>query len=337
MNILAIESSCDDTSVAIVKDGREVLSMKTFCQAKEHEIFGGVVPEVASRCHLESISGLVDLVFSESNIKKKDISAVAVTYAPGLIGSLLVGLNFAKGISFSLGVPFIGVNHLKGHIASNYLSFKELTPPFICLVVSGGHTSIVEVKDYTKMKVVGKTRDDAAGETFDKVARCLNMPYPGGVYLDKAAEKGDCSKFNFPIPNVKDSKYDFSFSGLKTSAISKINSLNKKNMDVPVNDFSASLRKSIVEYLLTNLKSAALDLGYTKIALAGGVSANTLLRREVEKECKIRNWDFFTPDLKFCGDNAAMIGSQGYYELKSGKKSELNLNAVASMPIDEKI
>lgn len=335
MNILAIESSCDDTSVAIVRDGKEIVSMETFSQIKKHEIFGGVVPEIASRCHLEAIGDLTRLVFEKSNLKKTDISAVAVTYAPGLIGSLLVGLSFAKGLSLSLGIPLVPVHHIKAHIASNYLSHKELKPPFICLVVSGGHTNIIEVKTYTDMKIIGKTIDDAAGETFDKSARCLGFPYPGGVYLDKSADSGNMDAFEFPIPQLKNSIYDFSFSGIKTSVINKINNLKQKNAEIPTQDISASVRKTIVKYLIQNLEKAALTLNYNKIAIAGGVSANSLLRRELEMQGEEHNWEVFFPNLKLCSDNAAMVGAQAYYELLNGKKANLNLNAYASMGIEE--
>lgn len=334
MNILAIESSCDDTSVAIVKNGREVIALETFSQVKKHEIFGGVVPEVASRCHLEAIVGLTKLAFSKSGLKKEDICAVAVTYAPGLIGSLLVGLSFAKGLSVALDVPLIPVHHLKSHVASNYISNGALEPPFICLIVSGGHTNIVEVKSYTKMKVLGRTRDDAAGETFDKAARCMGMPYPGGVHLDKLAGYGDSNSFKFPIPNVKDGKYDFSFSGLKTSVINKINTLKQKSMDIPIKDISASLRRSIVDYMISNFTRAALELNYKKLAIAGGVSANLLLRERLKAECQKRRWKLFLPDLKFCGDNAAMVGAQGYYELMNGNIAKLDLNAYAGLSLN---
>lgn len=333
MNIFSIESSCDDTSIAIVQDGRHVISLKTFSQVKRHAVFGGVVPEVASRCHLESISLLAKLVFEDSKLKKEDIDAVAVTYCPGLIGSLLVGLNFAKGMSMALDVPLIPVHHLKAHVASNYISNNTLEPPFICLVVSGGHTSIVEVKDYNLMKTIGKTRDDAAGETFDKVARCLGMPYPGGVYLDKAAKIGDPDSFEFPIPKIKDKKYDFSFSGLKTAAINKINTLKQKNEEIKINDIAASMRKAVVNYLTSNLVSATLDFNYKKVAIAGGVSANSLLRENLSRECRKRGWEFFMPSLDLSGDNAAMVGAQGYYEFKCGNIAQLDLNAYASMPM----
>ena len=327
MNILAVESSCDDTSVAIVKNGREVIALQTFSQIKKHEIFGGVVPEVASRCHLEAIGGLAKLVMEKSKLKKNDLDAVAVTYTPGLIGSLLVGVNFAKGFALALDVPLIPVHHIKAHIASNYISNKTLEPPFICLVVSGGHTNIIAVKSYIDVKVIGRTLDDAAGETFDKVARCLGFPYPGGIYLDKAAEKGNADSFSFPIPKVKDGAYNFSFSGLKTAVINKINSLKQKNIGIPTNDIAAALRENVIKYLINNLKKAAYNLNYKKVVIAGGVCANSLLRKEIKKEGEKNNWEVFLPDLKLCGDNAAMVGAQGYYEFLNGNISKLNINA----------
>lgn len=334
MNILAIETSCDDTSVSIVKNGREIIASETLSQIKKHSMFGGVVPEVASRCHLEVICQIFKIVLDKSNLKKDEINAIAVTYSPGLIGSLLVGLNFAKGVAFSFGVPLIPVHHLKSHIASNYISNEKLVPPFVCLVASGGHTHIIEVKDYTNMKVLGKTRDDAAGETFDKAGRRLGMPYPGGVNLDKAAEDGNQDSFKFTIPSLKENPYDFSFSGLKTAAINKINNLTQKNLNIPVSDISASLRKAIVEYLIKNLINAATDLNYKKVVIAGGVSANSLLRKRLKQECENRNIEYFMPNLNLCGDNASMVGSQGYYEFLGGRSAMLDLNAYASMPID---
>lgn len=335
MYILAVESSCDDTSVAIVKDGREIISTKTFSQVKRHEIFGGVVPEIASRCHLEAIGSLTKLTLEDSGLKKTDIEAIAVTYAPGLIGSLLVGINFAKGLATALDIPLIPVHHLRSHIASNYLSYKNLKPPFICLVVSGGHTSIIDVKSYTKMKVIGKTLDDAAGETFDKAARYLGFPYPGGVYLDKIAEKGNPDAFKFTIPKVKTCRYDFSFSGLKTSVINKINEFRQKDITLPIEDISASLRQTVVNYLIKNLKEATVKLNYKKVAISGGVSANALLRKVLKKQGKENDWEIFLPDLKLCSDNAAMVGAQGYYEFMNGKRAKPNLNAYASMNIEE--
>ena len=336
MKILAIESSCDDTAAALVEDGRKVLSSLTSSQINDHKIFGGVVPEVASRKHIENISTLVKCVMEEARVGFKDLEAIAVTYAPGLVGSLLVGVNFAKGLSIATGLPIIPVHHIKSHIASLYLSNKKLKPPFLCLVVSGGHSHIIEVRDYTDFRILGKTRDDAAGEAFDKIGRRLGFDYPGGVNLDKVAENGNPNAFALPVPLKNEEKtYDFSFSGLKTATINIINSFEQKNISIPKENVSATFRKSVVDCLIDNFISAAKDFGYTNLAIAGGVSANSLLRTSLEKECKKRNWEFFKPKLKYCGDNGAMVGAQAYYEFLSGKRAGLNLNAKASMSIEQ--
>ena len=336
MKILAIESSCDDTAAAVVEDGRKVLSSLTSSQINDHKIFGGVVPEVASRKHIENISPLVKCVMEEAGLSFSDLEAIAVTYAPGLVGSLLVGVNFAKGLSIATELPIVPVHHIKSHIASLYISNKELKPPFLCLVVSGGHSHIIEVRDYTDFRILGKTRDDAAGEAFDKIGRRLGFDYPGGVMLDKVAESGNPNAFALPVPlKNEDKTYDFSFSGLKTAMINIINGYNQKNIPLPKEDISATFRKSVVDCLVNNFISAAKDFGYTSLAIAGGVSANSLLRISLEKECKKRNWKFFKPELKYCGDNGAMVGAQAYYEFLSGKRAGLNLNAKASMSIEQ--
>ena len=262
------------------------------------------------------------------------INAIAVTYAPGLIGALLVGVNFAKGLSMATGLPLIPVHHLRSHIAANYLAHQNLKPPFLCLVVSGGHSHIVEVTDYTKMKVIGKTRDDAAGEAFDKAARTMGMPYPGGIHLDKAAQNGDDSAFKLPRPKVDNCPYDFSFSGLKTAVINQIHNAGQKGVTLPVNDLSASFRKAVVDSLMDNFTRAAEDFGYKKLVLAGGVSANSLLRERVAEECEKRGWEYYYPPLELCGDNGAMVGSQAYYEYLSGNIAGTNLNARATMSIE---
>ena len=256
-----------------------------------------------------------------------------MTYAPGLIGALLVGVNFAKGLSLSSGLPLIPVHHLRGHIAANYLEHKDLKPPFLCLVVSGGHSHIVEVRDYTEMTVIGKTRDDAAGEAFDKAARTMGMPYPGGIYLDKAAQSGDPDAFKLPRPKLSGNPYDFSFSGLKTAVINLIHNAAQRGETLPTADLSASFRKTVVDILLTNFISAAEKSGYDRLVLAGGVSANSLLRKRTEQECKNRGWKCYYPPLQLCGDNAAMIGSQAYYEFLSGNTAGMKLNAAATMDI----
>ena len=335
MYILGIESSCDDTAVAIVKDGREIIVSKVASQIDKHRLYGGVVPEVASRNHIESIAPLVKAVIEESSINLSELDAIGVTYAPGLVGSLLVGVNFAKGLSLATGLPLIPVHHIKGHIASLYLSNKELEPPFICMVVSGGHSSIFEVVDYTKIKTLGKTRDDAAGEVFDKVGRRLGFDYPGGITLDKVSEFGDSSAFEFPRPlKNEESTYDFSFSGLKTSAINLINNINQKQEKLPIEDVSASFRKAVVDCLVDNVIRAAENHGYQKICICGGVSANSLLRYKLEKMCSKKKLQFFKPDKHLCGDNGAMIASQAYYEYLNSSKADLNLNAISHIGKD---
>lgn len=334
MRILSIESSCDETAAAIVEDGRKVLSSVVASQVEEHRLYGGVVPEIASRRHAESISAVVAEALSQAWLSLSDIDAIAVTFAPGLIGALLVGVNFAKGLSLATGKPLIPVHHLRSHIAANYITHSELKPPFLCLVVSGGHSHIVMVEDYTKMRVIGATRDDAAGEAFDKAARTMGMPYPGGVELDKVAELGDDTAYTLPHPTVAGSPYDFSFSGLKTAVINLIHNAEQKGETINKENLCASFRKAVVGCLTDNLFKAAEDFGTDKIVLAGGVSANTLLRRETERICKEKGLGLFVPKLNLCGDNAAMVGSQGYYEYLSGNVAQSDLNAVATLPID---
>lgn len=334
MKILAIETSCDDTAAAVVENGRNVLSTVVSSQVKEHALYGGVVPEIASRRHAEFIVSVTQMALLQASVSIDDIDAVAVTYAPGLIGSLLVGVNFAKGMSFLKNLPLIAVHHLRSHIASNYISYKELCPPFMCLVASGGHSHIVEVTDYTKMKVIGKTRDDAAGEAFDKAARCMGLPYPGGVHMDKMAELGDPNSFKLPHPSLCGQNYDFSFSGLKTAMINQVNNLKQKNINIPINDLCASFRKTVVDCLTDKIVQATKDFGYKKIVLAGGVSANTLLRKSLESECQKYGWKFYRPELIYCGDNAAMVGSQAYYEYLDGNISDMSLNAYATKSIE---
>ncbi|MDO4199577.1 MAG: tRNA (adenosine(37)-N6)-threonylcarbamoyltransferase complex transferase subunit TsaD [Clostridia bacterium] len=336
MKILAIESSCDDTAVAIVENGRKVLSSTASSQIDIHKIYGGVVPEIASRAHIESITPLTKLALKEANLGLENIDAIAVTYAPGLIGSLLVGLGFAKGLAISTGLPLIPVHHIKSHIASLYISNPELKPPFLCLVVSGGHSHILEVKDYTKIDIIAKTRDDAAGEAFDKIGRRLGFDYPGGITLDKIAENGNSDAFELPIPlKNEENTLDFSFSGLKTAMINIINKFEQKNVPLPIEDMCATFRKSVVDCLTNNFICAAKQLGYKTLAIAGGVSANSLLRRELQKKCGKNSYSFFMPEKKYCGDNAAMVGSQAYYEFLSEKTAPLSINALASKIISE--
>lgn len=334
MKLLGIESSCDETAAAVVEDGRVICSSVVASQIEEHKLYGGVVPEIASRRHSEAIVTVTEQALAESGCAWSDLDGIAVTHAPGLIGALLVGVNFAKGLSLATGLPLIPVHHLRSHIASNYLSHPDLKPPFLCLVVSGGHTHIVEVSDYTKMKIIGCTRDDAAGEAFDKAARSMGMPYPGGVHLDKIAEAGDETAFSLPHPKVSGSPYDFSFSGLKTAVINLLHNAKQKGETISVEDLSASFRRAVVDCLTKNVVRAMEDRQMTKLVIAGGVSANRLVRREFDRICKERGWFLFVPELSLCGDNAAMVGAQGYYEFLSGKRAGMELNACAAMTIE---
>ncbi|MEI3541922.1 MAG: tRNA (adenosine(37)-N6)-threonylcarbamoyltransferase complex transferase subunit TsaD [Acutalibacteraceae bacterium] len=335
MKILSIESSCDETAAAVVENGRKILSSIVASQVEEHKIYGGVVPEIASRMHIEAISGVTSEALKAANCNLKNINAIAVTYAPGLIGSLLVGVNFAKGLALSSNLPLIPVHHLRSHIAANYITHQDLTPPFLCLVVSGGHSHIIEVKGYADLKVIGRTRDDAAGEAFDKVARTMRMPYPGGVHLDKAAEKGNENVYKLPRPTVSNAEYDFSFSGLKTAVINQIHNAAQKGELINVEDMSASFRAAVVDCLINNFIKAAENFGYKKLVIAGGVSANTLLRKRLSEECKKRNWRVYSPELSLCGDNAAMVGAQAYYEYQNGNVAAMDLNAIATLSIDK--
>lgn len=333
MKILAIESSCDETSVAIV-EGREVLSNVVATQIAEHRIYGGVVPEIASRRHTEAISAVCDEALKQAELTFSDIEAVAVTFAPGLIGALLVGVNFAKGLAMSLGVPLIPVHHLRSHIAANYLEHKDLKPPFLCLLVSGGNTVIAEVTDYTSFKILGGTLDDAAGECFDKTARCMGLEYPGGVTLDKIATVSDLKKYPLPYPKSGGGEYDFSFSGLKTAVINTIHNAKQKNEEIDVPVLCATIRERVCDMLTDKTLLAAENFGYKKIAIAGGVSANSELRRRMAEECKKRGFELYYPPLKYCGDNAAMVGSQAIYEFESGNVAGQELNAIATLPIN---
>jgi len=333
MKILSIESSCDETSVAIV-EGREVLSNIVATQIAEHRIYGGVVPEIASRRHSEAISQVCDEALAAAGLEYSDIDAIAVTFAPGLIGALLVGVNFAKGLSMSLSVPLIPVHHLRSHIAANYIAHKDLKPPFLCLLVSGGNTVIAEVTDYTKFNILGGTKDDAAGECFDKTARCMGLQYPGGVTLDKIATKADFKKYPLPYPKSGAGEYDFSFSGLKTAVINTIHNANQKGLEIDIPVLAATVRERVCDMLIDKTMLAAERLGYTKIAVAGGVSANSELRARMEQECINRGYELFYPPLKYCGDNAAMVGAQAIFEYESGNIADLSLNATATLPID---
>lgn len=335
MRILGIESSCDETAAAVVENGRKVLSSVIASQVEEHKLYGGVVPEIASRRHSEAVVGVTEQALEQANLTLKEIDAIAVTYAPGLIGALLVGVNFAKGLSYATGLPLVPVHHLRSHIAANYITTPALEPPFLCLVVSGGHTHIIKVNDYTDLSVIGCTRDDAAGEAFDKAARAMGMPYPGGVHLDRIANDGNPLAFKFPHPVVDGAPFDFSFSGLKTSVINLIHNAQQKGETLPVPDLAASYRKAVVDVLVRNVVLAAQETGSKKIVIAGGVSANSLLRSRLTEECKKCGWEFSRPDLSLCGDNAAMVGAQGYYEFLAGSRADLTLNACAEMAVDQ--
>ena len=336
MKILAIESSCDETAAAVVEDGRKVLSSVIASQVSEHIIYGGVVPEIASRMHAQAITGVVSKAMSDAGVGYADINAIAVTYAPGLIGALLVGVNFAKGLSYSTGLPLIPVHHLRSHIAANYISHEELKPTFLCLVVSGGHSHIVAVKDYTDFSIIGRTRDDAAGECMDKAARAMGLPYPGGVNLDKISVDGDSSLYKLPHPKVEGSEYDFSFSGLKTAVVNIIHNSKQKGIEVSIPDLGASCIETVADCLVNNTVKAAENYGFDKIVLAGGVSANSRLRKRMTDICNKKGWQLYMPELSLCGDNAAMVGAQAFYEYQSGNIAGLELNAFATMPIDEK-
>lgn len=333
MKILAIESSCDETAAAVTEE-RNVLSSVVSTQIAEHKIYGGVVPEIASRRHTEAISTVVKEALDKASLTYGDIDAVAVTFAPGLIGALLVGVNFAKGLALSLNKPLIPVHHLRSHIAANYITNPDLKPPFLCLLVSGGNTVIAEVTDYTKFKILGGTRDDAAGECFDKAARCMGLEYPGGVNLDKTATKADTKRYPLPFPHVSSGEFDFSFSGLKTAVMNLVNNSAQKGdiIDVPV--VCATVRQRVCDVLIERTISAAEKYGYKTVAVAGGVSANSELRLRMANECEKRGIKLYYPKLCYCGDNAAMVGVQAYYEFLSGNIGNSSLNAAATMPID---
>jgi len=333
MKILAIESSCDETAAAVVEDGRKVLSNVIASQVKEHIIYGGVVPEIASRMHAQAISSVTKKALDDASVSLNDIDAIGVTYAPGLIGALLVGVNFAKGLAYASGKPLIPVHHLRSHVAANYISSPALEPPFLCLIVSGGHTHIAAVNDYTDFRVIGRTRDDAAGECMDKSARSMGLDYPGGVNLDRVSKDGNADAYKFPRPRVDGSRYDFSFSGLKTAIVNTVHNAQQKGEEINIPDLGASCIKSVVNCLTDNTFAAAEEYGFNKIALAGGVSANSVLRAEIERICGEKGLELFMPELRFCGDNAAMVGSQAYYEYLAGNTAPLDLNAYATMEI----
>ena len=333
MLILAIESSCDETAAAVVRNGREVLSNVVFSQADMHALYGGVVPEIASRNHITVISRLTDSAVRQAGISKSDIDAVAVTYAPGLIGALLVGLNFAKGAAMALGVPLIPVHHVRGHIAANYIAYPELEPPFLCLAISGGNTLLVDVQDYTRLRILGQTRDDAAGECFDKSARVLGLPYPGGAPIDALAREGRDDRYALPRPYVGENPYDMSFSGLKTAVINIAHHCEQTGEELDRAGLAASLCRAISDSLVPRTMAAARELGYGKVAVAGGVAANSRIRADFTAACQESGDALFVPPLRLCGDNAAMIGCQGYYEYLAGHTAGTDLNAYANMSL----
>lgn len=334
--ILAIESSCDETAASVVKNGREVLSNVISSQIALHTLYGGVVPEIASRKHIEKINQVIEEALKEAGVELTDITAIAVTYGPGLVGALLVGVSAAKAISFATGIPLIGVHHIEGHISANYIENKELEPPYVCLVVSGGHSHLVVVKDYGEYEIIGRTRDDAAGEAFDKVARAIGLGYPGGPKIDKLSKEGNPDAIRFPRAKVDDSEYDFSFSGLKSAVLNYLNGCQMKGEPICEADVAASFQKAVIDVLVEHALHAVKKYGYNKFAIAGGVASNSSLRQAFEEECAKRKIEFYHPSPIFCTDNAAMIGVAGYYEYLKGVRSGMDLNAVPNLRLGEK-
>lgn len=335
MKILAIESSCDETAVALVEDGVRVLSSIVATQIEEHRLYGGVVPEIASRRHCESIVGVTDEALAQAGMTLSEVDSIAATYAPGLIGALLVGVNFAKGLALAHNKPLIPVHHIRGHIAANYIDIGGVNPkpPFLCLVISGGHSHLVEVTDYTTFRVIGRTRDDAAGEAYDKAARAMGYPYPGGIEIDRAATNGNPQGYKLPRPKVEGCALDMSFSGLKTAVLNLLNTSAQKGIEVNRNDLCASFQQTVCDILSDRLMLAAEQTGYRNIVLAGGVCANSGIRARLTADCASRGYTLYMPPLKYCGDNAAMIGAQAYYEYLAGNVGTMELNAVASMSL----
>ncbi|WP_066871691.1 tRNA (adenosine(37)-N6)-threonylcarbamoyltransferase complex transferase subunit TsaD [Clostridium mediterraneense] len=334
--ILAIESSCDETAAAVVVNGREVLSNVISSQIDTHKKFGGVVPEVASRMHIEVINGVVEEALEKANMTLDDIDAIGVTYGPGLVGALLVGLQYAKGLAYSTGKPLIGVNHIEGHISANFIAHKDLEPPFICLVVSGGHTFIVHTKDHGDYEIIGETRDDAAGEAFDKVARALGLGYPGGPKIDKLAKEGDSSAIKFPKASFSDNSLDFSFSGVKSAVLNYLNKAEMKNEEVNKADVAASFQRAVVEVLTDNVLKTCRSRNVDKIAIAGGVASNSALRENLIREAGKEGIKILFPEPILCTDNAAMIGSAAYFELLKGKTAKMDINAKPNLRLGER-
>lgn len=334
--ILAIESSCDETAAAVVKNGREVLSNVISSQIDLHTLFGGVVPEIASRKHIEKINPVVEQALQDAGVALSEIDAIGVTYGPGLVGALLVGVAEAKAIAYAAKKPLVGVHHIEGHVSANYIENPELEPPFVCLIVSGGHTHLVIVKEYGEYEIIGRTRDDAAGEAFDKVARAVGLGYPGGPKVDKAAKEGNPHAYEFPRAKVEGNPYDFSFSGLKSAVLNYINHAKMTGEEICVPDLAASFQNAVVEALVTRAVKAAVEYGYDKLAIAGGVASNSALREAMQKACEEKGIHFFHPSPIFCTDNAAMIGAAAYYEYKKGTRHGWDLNAVPNLKLGER-
>lgn len=330
---MAIESSCDETACAILKNGREVLTNIISTQIETHKKFGGVVPEVASRKHIENVAMVVKEALDEADMEFSDITHIAVTHGPGLVGALLVGLSYAKTLAYALDIPLVGVNHIEGHLSANYIAHKDLKPPFITLIVSGGHTQLVEVEDYGKYKILGKTKDDASGEAFDKIARAMNLGYPGGPIVDKLAKSGNKEAIDFPRAMKNDAGYDFSFSGLKSSVLNYLNSMKMKNEEIVVEDVCASFQEAVVDILSKKAVKACNENGYKIITLSGGVASNSALREKMNERCKQNGIELKFPPLVLCTDNAAMIGCAGYYNYIDGKRDDMGLNAVPNLKI----
>lgn len=334
--ILAIESSCDETAAAVVKNGREVLSNVISSQIALHTLYGGVVPEIASRKHIEKINYVIKEALDQAGVTLKDLDAVGVTYGPGLVGALLVGVAEAKAISYAAKLPLVGVHHIEGHISANYIENKDLEPPFICLVVSGGHTHLVTVRDYGVYEILGRTRDDAAGEAFDKVARAIGLGYPGGPKIDKVSKEGDPDAVHFPRAKVEDAPYDFSFSGVKSAVLNHLNGCRMKGEEIVQADIAASFQKAVCEVLVSHAMDAVRDRGIRKLALAGGVASNSTLRRMMQEACEREKTAFYRPSPILCTDNAAMIGAAAYYEYRKGVRHGLDLNAVPNLRLGER-
>ncbi|NBJ94494.1 tRNA (adenosine(37)-N6)-threonylcarbamoyltransferase complex transferase subunit TsaD [Parablautia muri] len=337
ISILAIESSCDETAAAVVRNGREVLSNVIDSQIALHTEYGGVVPEIASRKHIEKINQVIEKALADADRTLSQMDAIAVTYGPGLVGALLVGVSAAKAISFASNIPLVGVHHIEGHISANYIENKELKPPFLCLVVSGGHSHLVVVKDYGEYEIIGRTRDDAAGEAFDKVARAIGLGYPGGPKIDKVSREGNPDAIHFPRAKVGDAAYDFSFSGLKSAVLNYLNSCQMKGEEAVVADVAASFQKAVIDVLVEHSMDAIAKYGYKKFAIAGGVASNSGLRKAFEETCAREGIDFYHPSPLYCTDNAAMIGVAAYYEYRNGVRHGFDLNAVPNLKLGERI